>query len=66
MTNYTVDYVKKFWVEINVKADSEEEAKEIAKGIIDDVSITGGRKVGVLDYTNDYAGVRDMDVLNLY
>lgn len=66
MRKYTVDYVKKFWVEVNVKANSEEEAKELAKGLIDDVSITGGRKVTVIDTTYDYAGVRDQDVLNIY
>lgn len=66
MKSYTVDYAVKSWVEINVKANSEEEAKEIAKEIIDTVKCTGGRRVNVVDSTYDYAGVRDNDVLNLY
>lgn len=66
MKNYTVDYVKKIWVEVNVKAETEIQAKEKAKELIRNASLKGSRSINVLDETDEYSGVRDIDVLDIY
>lgn len=64
MKNFSVDYVVPAWIEINVKADTEEEAKEMAKKEIEKIRWKLTRKMSVIDYSLKYSGLRDTDTLN--
>lgn len=64
MSNYSIDYVVPIWIEIQVKAETEEDAKVIAKEEIAKISWKLTRKMSVVDYATKYAGIRLIDVLD--
>jgi hypothetical protein len=58
--NYSVDFMVKQWIEVYVKADSEEQAKELARKMVDN-----NKGLTIIDEVTECAGVRNMDILHI-
>lgn len=63
MSQFTVYYIVKDWVEVVVSTDSEEEAKKIALKRVDSSGYKD-KTIDIVDGNTEYAGIVLTDVTN--
>lgn len=64
MSNYTVNFVVKEWVEIQVKAESQEQAINNARETVRKDKGYRNKRIVIIDSNVVYAGVIDNDIIS--
>lgn len=63
MLNYTVNFVVRDWIYVSVKADSQEQAIDDAKKIVDSSGYKD-KRIDIMDGNIEFAGITLEDVIN--